>query len=86
MPTIVDIYQDTGCEVTPYCLECILPQCKYDDPMWYQRWKRQRRNRQIIAALDEGMLTVEGIAQRFRLTPRTIFRIRQRDREDQAPG
>ena len=25
-------YEDTGCEVSPSCLNCPLPQCKYDDP------------------------------------------------------
>ncbi len=30
-------YEDTGCEVSPSCLNCPLPQCKYDDPVWFQR-------------------------------------------------
>ena len=25
-------YEDTGCEVSGACLDCPLPQCKYDDP------------------------------------------------------
>ena len=25
-------YRDEGCEVSPSCLKCPLPQCKYDEP------------------------------------------------------
>ena len=28
-------YEDTGCEVSSSCLDCPLPQCKYDDPAWF---------------------------------------------------
>ena len=30
-------YEDTGCEVSRSCLNCPLPRCKYDDPIWFQR-------------------------------------------------
>ncbi len=33
-------YEDTGCEVSLSCLNCPLPQCKYDDPAWFQRYQR----------------------------------------------
>ena len=37
-------YEDTGCEVSPSCLTCPLPQCKYDDPVWFQRHRRLARD------------------------------------------
>ena len=35
--------EDTGCEVAPKCLECPLPQCRYDDPGWFQRHRNDER-------------------------------------------
>ena len=46
-------YRDEGCEVSPSCLRCPLAQCKYDDPDWFQRQKRderEQRNRVGAAA------------------------------------
>ena len=28
----IPYYPDTGCNLSPSCLECHLPACKYDDP------------------------------------------------------
>ena len=45
-PHIADIvpefihYEDTGCEVSQACLNCPLPQCKYDDPDWFRHHQR----------------------------------------------
>ena len=36
------IYTDTGCDVSPSCLACPLPACKYDDMAGYRRWKAMR--------------------------------------------
>ena len=58
-------YRDEGCEVSPSCLRCPLPQCKYDDPGWLQRQKREERDRDVVAAvLDEG-LPVTQVAAHF---------------------
>ena len=31
-----------GCDVSPKCLDCPLPLCKYDDPGPYQKWLADR--------------------------------------------
>ena len=73
-----DSYQDTGCEVAPACLQCPLPQCKYDIPhSGYPTHLRTARDKTIAALLQEG-LSVEDIANRLDLTVRTIFRSKAR--------
>ena len=32
-------YEDTGCEAADKCIECPLPQCRYDDDSWFYRYK-----------------------------------------------
>ena len=71
-------YRDEGCEVSPSCLRCPLPQCKYDDPGWLQRQKRKERAKEVVAALMQSDLSVPEAAARFELSQRTIFRILSR--------
>ena len=71
-------YRDEGCEVSPSCLRCPLPQCKYDDPGWFQRQKRSERDGEVLAALRESGLSVTQVASRFTLSQRTVFRILRR--------
>ena len=75
-------YRDDGCEVSPSCLQCPLPQCKYDDPVWFQRQKHKERDRGVVAALREGGLSVSEAAARFELSQRTIFRILKRSGDE----
>ncbi len=74
-------YEDTGCEVSPSCLNCFLPRCKYDDPIWFQRHRRMARDLEVWTAMQLEGLTVEEGAERFSVTVRTIFRIMRRCRE-----
>jgi len=74
-------YEDTGCEVSDACLDCPLPQCKYDDPGWFQRNRRLARDFKIWSAMQQEDLTVEDAAKRFAVTVRTIFRIMRRCRD-----
>ena len=84
MATLIDAvperypYHDDGCEVSPSCLQCPLPQCKYDDPSWFQRQKQKERDRGVVADLREGGLSVPEVAARFELSQRTVFRILKR--------
>jgi hypothetical protein len=71
MPELMH-YADTGCEVCPSCLRCPLPQCKYDDPIAYHRWKARARDAEIVAA--RRTLPVSAVATLFTLSPRTIHR------------
>ena len=74
-------YEDTGCEVSESCLNCPLPQCKYDDPIWFQRHRRMARDLRVWSAMQMESLTVEEAAARFSVTVRTVFRIMRRCRE-----
>ena len=74
-------YEDTGCEVAPSCLRCPLPQCKYDDPVWFQRHQRMARDLKVWSAMQSESLTVEAAAERFSVTVRTVFRIMRRCRD-----
>lgn len=74
-------YEDTGCEVSPSCLNCPLPQCKYDDPLWFQRNRRLAQDLRMITTMRSEALTVEQAAERFSVTVRTIFRVLRRCRE-----
>ena len=75
-------YRDEGCEVSPSCLRCPLPQCKYDDPGWFHRQRRSDRDREVAVALREDGLSVPAVAARFALSQRTIFRIIRRAGEE----
>ena len=72
-------YQDTGCEVNASCLTCPLPQCKFDDPAWYQQYRRDNRDRRIYAECARG-LTVFQAAAVFEISPRTVHRALRRMR------
>ena len=71
-------YRDEGCEVSPSCLNCPLPQCKYDDPGWFRREKENERDQEVMVAVLEDDLSVAEAAARFALSQRTIFRILSR--------
>ncbi len=77
-------YEDTGCEVSPSCLHCPLPRCKYDDPIWYQKHRRLAKDLKVLTIMQLEDLTVEEAAARFSVTVRTIFRIMRRCREASA--
>ena len=79
-------YEDTGCEASESCLDCPLPQCRYDDPAWYQRNRRLARDFRIVRAMQQDGLTIEETADRFSVTVRTVFRIIQRCREAALRG
>jgi hypothetical protein len=51
-------YRDTGCEVSPSCLDCPLPKCKYDNGTGRRRLVSYE---QISCMRREGM-TMRGIA------------------------
>ncbi|MFQ6026868.1 MAG: transposase family protein [Dehalococcoidia bacterium] len=74
-------YEDTGCEASNSCLSCPLPQCKHDDPVWFQRNRRLARDFNVLTAMRLEHLSVDEAAERFSVTVRTIFRIMRRCRD-----
>ena len=75
-------HQDNGCEVSTSCLACPLPACKHDNPLFYQRWRRQVRDRHIVRQMKQRGLSVSRAALVFQVTERTIFRIIARVRKE----
>lgn len=79
-------YRDDGCEVSPSCLNCPLPRCKYDEPGWYHRELRQQRDLQILQARKAQSLTVPELSQRFGVSQRTVFRALRGARNGTLPS
>ncbi|MBI4297847.1 MAG: hypothetical protein HY676_04880 [Chloroflexi bacterium] len=71
-------YRDDGCEVSPSCLCCPLPICKYDDPGWLLREQRQKRDREVLTLKQQTGKSVPQLAHHFRLSQRTVHRILHR--------
>ena len=71
---------DDGCEVSGSCLKCPLPQCRYDDPVGYQAFKRNQKDQEWFKIVNEEGLSNQQAADRFGVTPRTMFRIKARAR------
>ena len=79
-------YEDTGCEASDSCLDCPLPQCRYDDPAWYQRNRRLASDFRMLHIMQQESLSLEETAERFSVTVRTVFRVMQRCREATMQG
>ena len=65
----------SNCAIAPSCLDCPLPQCKYDkraDKLTLERW---RRDQEIALEIQREGLTHLDAAERFGVAPRTIARI-----------
>ncbi|MBI4338791.1 MAG: hypothetical protein HY680_02420 [Chloroflexi bacterium] len=82
-------YKDGGCDVSPSCLRCPLPQCKYDADAsgnrdWLARVRRSDRDRQVLQAWRRERPSVLELARRFRISQRTVHRILAKGDEDGA--
>ncbi|MBI4220343.1 MAG: helix-turn-helix domain-containing protein [Chloroflexi bacterium] len=73
-------YRDDGCDVSPTCLDCPLPVCKYDDPDFLRRTARSARDRAILATRKVEGLSVPALAARFGVSTRTVHRVLQSER------
>jgi transposase-like protein len=73
-------FTDTGCEASGACLDCPLPRCKFDDPNWYQAYKRQGRDQLVLDAYHQG-LSVFQVARQLNVSTRTVHRVLARSRE-----
>jgi hypothetical protein len=74
-------YEDTGCEVASACLVCPLPRCKFDDMEWFAKYRRLARDLRIVSTINAEGLSIAEAAERFSMTPRTVFRVLSRCRE-----
>lgn len=80
-------YQDTGCDVSPTCLNCPLAVCKYDMPGAAARYAE--RQEEMIALFRRG-LSSQDIAARMGITYRSVNRAleteRHQCRNDRRPA
>lgn len=67
-------YQDFGCEVSPTCVTCPLPVCRYELPGGLASVQRRPRNSEVVDLHRRGV-SVERLSQQFSLSRRSIFRI-----------
>ena len=67
-------YRDDGCDIHSQCLTCPLPRCRYDEPGGLRGMLNAYRDQQIVALRGDGA-PVDQIAERYRLSRRTVFRI-----------
>ena len=79
LPEYVD-YADTGCDLYPSCLNCPLPQCRYEVNGGASTMLRTGRDASIIAAAKRYGATIDDLARTFGLSRRTIFRVLEKDR------
>jgi len=71
-------YRDEGCELSPSCLQCTLPACRYDYPCGVRRLRNLNRDEEIARLRCSDRLPIDMLARRFRVSRRTVFRILKR--------
>lgn len=67
-------YRDEGCELAGSCLHCPLPRCVYDRPGGRRRWLKRVRDKEIVRLFTAEGEEVKELAQKFRVSPRTVQR------------
>ena len=72
------VYEDTGCDLAPSCLECPLALCKYDDPNVARYDRAVMRDTEIMRLFAEGF-KVSAIALKVNISSRTVYRVIQRE-------
>ncbi len=71
--------RDVGCEVSPSCLTCPLPECKYDNPVAFQtlRLAEDPKRQKVLSLLRQGLSAPE-VSQKTGLNQKTIHKRGQR--------
>lgn len=72
-------YRDEGCELSPSCLNCRLPRCRYDQPGGMRRLRTLGRDRDIVRLRRCESTPIDALARRFCVSRRTVFRILKRE-------
>jgi hypothetical protein len=67
-------YRDDGCEVSPSCLTCPLPVCRYEIRGGLAALQRLPRDAELLDEHRKGA-GIESLCRRFNLSRRTVFRI-----------
>jgi hypothetical protein len=67
-------YRDDGCEVSPTCLNCPLPVCRYEVPGGLAALQRRPRDAELLALHMHGA-GIDRLCDQFGLSRRSVFRI-----------
>jgi hypothetical protein len=78
-------YRDEGCELSPSCLHCPLPFCRYDHPGGLRHIRNRGRDSEIVRLRYRERLPISALARRFGVSRRTIFRVLKRANRKTAP-
>jgi hypothetical protein len=73
-------YPDEGCDLSPSCLNCPLPLCRYDQPGGVRRVQTMARDEEISRLYRQERAPPEVIASLFGISRRTVFRVLARRR------
>jgi hypothetical protein len=76
-------YRDDGCEVSPSCLTCPLPVCRYEVRGGLAALQRGPRDAELMDAHRKGA-GIETLCRQFGLSRRTVFRILAAARQAEA--
>jgi hypothetical protein len=72
-------YRDEGCDLSPSCLNCPLPLCRYDHPGGVRSLRTLGRDREIVRLRRSERVPIDALARRFGVSRRTVFRILKRN-------
>lgn len=78
-------YRDEGCELSPSCLNCPLPYCRYDHPGGVRHIRNRGRDSEIVRLRYRERLPVNALARRFGVSRRTVFRVLKRANRETSP-
>ena len=78
-------YRDTGCEVSPSCLRCPLPQCKHDIEPAGGRGAAYPRIIEAVRLRAEGLL-IQEIAERIECGKSHVYWLLRKARERGIQG
>ena len=70
-------WTDTGCSVSPKCVLCSLPACRYETAGGLSALQRPSRDAEILELRRNGA-SIAALQSRFGLSKRTIFRIQEK--------
>ena len=71
-------YRDQGCDLSPSCLRCPLPKCRYDKQEGGRRVSKRLRDLEIFRQRTASGRSISELATEFDLSKRTIQRIIRR--------
>ncbi len=71
-------YRDQGCDLSPSCLRCPLPKCRYDKQEGGRRASKRLRDLEILRQRTVSDRSISDLATEFDLSKRTIQRIIRR--------